>query len=1081
MIGRGTAGCPQDLWSRLRLVYLKSRTCFRLLLHLGQGDLPAQIFIVMKGLITLAILTGSLSAGEIDFNRDVRPILSDTCFKCHGPGESEGDFRLDDREDALDAGVLSPGNVAKSELVKRLKSADPEELMPPPDSNKTLTAEQIQILETWIAEGAVYDDHWSLVPAKRDAGITSIDHFIDMRLAEAELKPLPEADLRTQVRRVTLDLTGLPPTPEEVEAFLADKSPEAYGKVVDRLLNSKAYGERMALAWMDAARYGDTSVMHADGPRDMWPWRDWVIKAYNSNMPFNQFTVEQVAGDLLPDATVSQKVASGFNRNHATSDEGGAFPEELRVEYVADRVQTTANVWMGLTMECAQCHDHKYDPISQREYFQFFAFFNNTADPGMQTRNGNQAPVVEVHDEERLKRLAELHQHIEGAEKKVETHRGKVAATPEYLAWVKRASAEALKGKAGKQPGGLIHWFPIDASAQDFRDGLSGSAAVSEKGKFEVTDREGSKALKLNGKTQFKFDAEVDVEFNRPFSMAGWIKPSGKAAGSILSKMDDKAAYRGFDFWMEGGKIGTHIVNQWQSNALKVVSKEVLKPNKWQHVVLTYDGSQKAAGVKIYLDGKLASNQVQSDTLSATIVTSQPLRIGGRSTSSTWKGEVDDLRIYSRALAEGEIASVAQGDPVESILATPAEQRQESDKKVLLARFLGTEDKAYKKLVAERQKFVKQRSDLDRKPVTSMIMQDNPSNKMRMTYILDRGAYDSPKKDEVIKPGVPKALPSLPKDAPLNRLTLAKWLTDREHPLTARVAVNRYWMMLFGEGLVRSVGDFGAQGTSPTHPELLDWLAVDFVESDWDVKRMIKQIVISKAYRRSSRVESIHREKDLENELLARAPRFRLQGEFIRDHALAVSGLLNPEVGGSGVKPYQPANIWNEVSLNGGLRYRQDKGEKLYRRSMYTYWKRSSPMPNMLIFDSPSREKCVIQRQRTNTPLQALVTLNDPQFLEAGRALAQRLIKEGDAEAAQRIDLGYRLATSRPATAREIEILTKLFDTNLKRFGENPEDAKEFLAVGDSPRDESIDAIEHAAWMVIAQTLLNLDESLTRN
>jgi len=1035
----------------------------------------------MKGFLSLAFFTSCLSAGAVDFNRDVRPILSDTCFKCHGPAESEGDLRLDDREDALDAGVLSPGDVAKSELVKRIKSHDPEEIMPPPEANKTLTAEQIQILETWIAEGAKYDDHWSFVSPKGDPTVNSLDHFIDKRIAAAGLKPMPEADPRTQIRRVTLDLTGLPPTPKEVEAFIADQSPDAYAKVVDRLLASEAYGERMALAWMDAARYGDTSVMHADGPRDMWPWRDWVIKAYNDNMPFDQFTIEQIAGDLLPDATVSQKVASGFNRNHATSDEGGAFAEELRVEYVADRVQTTANVWMGLTMECAQCHDHKYDPVSQREYFQFFAFFNNTSDPGMQTRNGNQAPFVEVPDEARAKQLAELHQQIEGAKEKVETHRGNVATTPGYLAWLESKSTEAKTEKTGKQPKGLTHWFPIDAAAENFRDELSGSVAIREKGKFEVTDREGSKALKLNGKTQFKFESKVGVEFDRPFSFAGWIKPIGKSSGAILSKMDDKAAYRGFDFWMEGGRIGTHIVNAWGSNALKVISVDELKPDAWQHVVLTYDGSHKAAGVKIYIDGKLTGNQVQSDTLDATMATSQPLRIGGRSTSSVWKGEVDDIRIYGRALVEGEIASAAGGDPVQSILAMPAEKRQEADNKVLLARYLGTEDKAYKKLVADQQKLAKQYADLNKKPVTSMIMQDNPAEKMRMTYILDRGAYDSPKKDEVIKPGVPKALPALPEGAPLNRLTLAQWLVQPEHPLTARVAVNRYWMMLFGEGIVRSVGDFGAQGMAPTHPEMLDWLAVDFVKSGWDVKRMIKKLVTSKAYRRSSRIESMHREKDVGNKLLARSPRFRLQGEFVRDHALAVSGLLNPKVGGASAKPYQPANIWNEVSINGGLRYRPDKGEKLYRRSMYTYWKRSSPMPNMMIFDSPSREKCVIQRQRTNTPLQALVTLNDPQFVEAGRALAQRLIQSGHAETAQRIDLCYRLATSRPAKAREIEILTTLFEKNFTRFRENPAAAKKFLAIGESPRDEKIDPIEHAAWMVVAQTILNLDESLTRN
>ncbi|MEN8772720.1 MAG: DUF1553 domain-containing protein [Akkermansiaceae bacterium] len=1035
----------------------------------------------MKRFLFFTLVPGVLSAGTIDFNRDVRPILSDTCFKCHGPGETKGDLRLDDREDALDADVLSPGDAAKSELVKRLKSHDPEELMPPPEANKTLTPKQIQILETWIAEGAEYDDHWSLVSPKSDDAVKSLDHFVDKRIEEAGLKPQPEADRRTQVRRVTLDLTGLPPTPEEVEKFIADQSTDAYEKLVDRLLASDAYGERMAVAWMDAARYGDSSVMHADGPRDMWPWRDWVIKAYNSNMPFDQFTVEQIAGDLIPEATVSQKVASGFNRNHATSDEGGAFAEELRVEYVADRVQTTANVWMGLTMECAQCHDHKYDPISQKEYYQFFAFFNNTTDPGMQTRNGNQAPVVEVHDEERMKRLAELHKQVTVSDQKIESYRASATKSPAFQKWVAKRSEEARKIDANKQPEGLIHWFPVNANAKDFRDELTGSAAVAEKGKFEVSDREQSKALKLNGGTQFNFDTPVNLEFNRPFSITGWIKPNGMTSGAILSKMDDKAGYRGFDLWMEGGKIGTHIVNSWQANALKVVTKETLKPNKWQHVVLAYDGKHKASGVKIYIDGKLATNQVQADSLKGTIKTSQPLRIGSRSTGANWKGEVDDLRIYCRVLGEDELAAAAGGDPVQDILAIPAKDRKPGDNQILIARYLGSQDKTFKGLVSAKAKLEKQRADLNRKPVTSMIMQDNPPNKMRNTYVLDRGAYDSPKKDEVIIPTVPKALPALPDGAPANRLGLARWLTHPDHPLTARVAVNRYWMMLFGEGLVRSVGDFGAQSTPPTHPGLLDWLAVDFIKNDWDVKGMLKQIVMSKTYRRSSKVESIHREKDSENELLARAPRFRLQGEFIRDHALALSGLLNPTVGGPSVKPYQPANIWNEVSLNGGLRYRQDKGEKLYRRSMYTYWKRSSPMPNMLIFDSPSREKCVIQRQRTNTPLQALVTLNDPQFLEAARAFAQRLLRSDKSSIGGRIDLAYRFATARPASGREVEILTNLYQENLNRFKSAPETATEFLKAGESPRDESLDASELAAWMVVAQTIMNLDESLTRN
>ena len=913
----------------------------------------------MKGFAALTIFVAPLLTAAIDFNRDVRPILSDTCFKCHGPGENKGDLRLDLREDALDAGVLSPGEVDKSEVVARLVSTDPDDIMPPPEANKVLTPEQIETLKTWIAEGAKYDDHWSFVPPQSDPEVKSPDHFIDQAIARAGLTPMPEADRRTQIRRVTLDLTGLPPTPAEVDAFLADKSPDAYGKLVDRLLASPAYGERMALAWMDAARYGDSSVMHADGPRDMWPWRDWVIKAYNDNMPFDQFTMEQVAGDLLPNATVSQKVASGFNRNHATSDEGGAFAEELRVEYVADRVQTTANVWMGLTMECAQCHDHKYDPISMKEYYQFFAFFNNTTDPGMQTRRGNQAPVVEVPDEARVKQLAELHKAIEAAKKKAESHRAGVSKSPAYLAWLKKESDKARKTPADKQPDGLIHWFPMAAGEKEFREGVAGGVVTKEKGKFEASKRDGEQALKLNGGTRYKVATDPKLEFNRPFTLAGWIKPAGKANGAILSKMDDKASYRGFDLWMEGGKIGTHIINQWQSNALKVVTKTELKPNAWQHIVLTYDGKNKAAGVTIYINGKAVPHQIQSDTLSATIATSQPLRIGGRSTSSDWKGEVDELRIYGRALAHGEVAAVAGGDPLKAILARSNKERSKADQDVLVTRFLGTGDKTYKQLLAEQDKLSKQTAALQKKPVTSMIMQDNPPNKMRKTYILDRGAYDSPKKDEVIQPGVPAALPPMPKDAPRNRLGLAQWLVDPSHPLTARVAVNRYWMMLFGEGLVRTVGDFGAQGMTPSHPELLDWLAQDFIKSGWNVKQMIKQLVMTNTYRRSSQVESLHREKDAENKLLARAPRFRFQGEFIRDHALAVSGLLNAQVGGAGVKPYQPANIWNEVSLNGGLRYRQDNGEKLYRRSMY-YGNAARRCQHAHLFRAA---KCVIQRQ----------------------------------------------------------------------------------------------------------------------
>lgn len=1037
--------------------------------------------------LLLAVFQGA-SAGEIDFNRQIRPILSDNCILCHGPSEStrEADLRLDVRASAIESGLLVPDRPDQSEVIARVFAEDPDVIMPPPQSNKRLTVAQRALLKQWVAEGATYEEHWSFVPAKKSvvtAIANPIDHFVGKRLETFGLSFSPEADRRTLVRRVSLDLTGMAPAPSEVDAFLADARSRgidlAYEAVVNRLLASQAYGERMTLAWLDAARYGDTSVMHADGPRDMWPWRDWVIDAYNANMPFDQFTIEQLAGDLIPDATVRQKVASGFNRNHATSDEGGAFAEELRVEYVVDRVQTTSQVWMALTMECAQCHDHKYDPISQTEYYQFFAYFNNTADPGMQTRNGNQSPVVDVADAQREAQLATLRQAIQTEQEKLEQY--KLSAAPQFAAWA-AAKTEELSGsrQPGKELPGLAHWFPLnETDGTQLKNEVTGSLATLENGKFVSGKRDGNQTLRLNGGTQFVCaDGGPQLKHDKPFSFAAWIKADGKSGGAVFSRMDVANHHRGYDMWIQGSNIGTHIIHEWPDNAVKVVSQESLKAGTWHHVVISYDGSQKAAGVKIYLDGKLSANQVEADSLSGTLETDVPFKIGGRSTGANWKGEVDEIRIYNRALSEDEVP-LAKDDVIGGILSTAAEDRNDEQLSTLRNHYFSNQDDGFQKRSKALAGVAKRYADLDTKKTTSMVMSDNPQDKMRMTYVLDRGQYDSPRKETLVSAGVPAALPPLPQDAPANRLGLARWLTQPDHPLTARVAVNRYWAMLFGSGLVRSVSDFGAQGAPPTHPQLLDWLAVDFVDSGWDVKRMLKQIVLSQTYRQSSRQEPQHLENDPENRLLARSPRFRLQGEFIRDQALAVSGLLVDEVGGPGVKPYQPVNIWNEVSLNGGLRYPQDKGENLYRKSMYTYWKRSAPMPNMMIFDAPSREKCVVQRARTNTPLQALVTLNDPQFVEAARAFAQRLI-QAESSDAKRIDLAYRLATARSPDQHEVSLLATMLIDQRRRFAADTENAKRFLSVGDLKRDQSIDAVEHAAWTVIAQMILNLDETLTR-
>jgi len=1034
------------------------------------------------------------AADAIDFNRDIRPILSSNCFICHGPdaADRKADLRLDTREGAvrLNDGVraIDPDQLSDSEFLHRIASDDEDEIMPPPDSHKVLSAEQKSLLKQWILSGAEYKDHWAFLPPVKNKvppgdnkgrANNPVDSFILERLSKTGLRQSEEADRRTLIRRVTFDLTGLPPVPSDVESFVNDKSPQAYEKVVDRLLGMERYGERMALAWMDAARYGDSSVMHADGPRDMWAWRDWVIDAYNSNMPFDRFTVEQLAGDLLPDATVAQRVASGFNRNHATSDEGGAFAEELRVEYVVDRVKTTANVWMGLTMECAQCHDHKYDPISQREYYQMFAYFNNTTDPGMQSRGGNQAPVVNVPPRAQAGKLAELRKAIEARDKEIESY--KRAAVPEYVKWLRVAQKSA--GNALPEPAGLAHFFPLDERTGNQVKASVGGGVGQIGGKVHPAKREAGGGLKFNGKTAVTFAAWPARERDKAFTFAAWLKVPGNGNGSVIALMDVGQAFRGYDLWVQNRSVGTHIINSWPGNALKVVSAQPLAADKWQHVAVVYDGSSKASGVRIFIDGKLAGNKVEQDSLKDSIVTQTPFKIGSRSNGGNYNGEVDELRIYNRALSASEIQRLG-GDPIKGILATPAAKRTKDQKMALLEHYLSSQDKDYQKLVSARGDLLSQESGIKSQKATSvMVMQDNAANKTRKTYILDRGAYDQPIKDgpdAVVSPGVPAALPGLAGGAAPNRLGLAQWLTSGKHPLTARVAVNRYWALLFGRGLVKSVDDFGNQGSPPTHPELLDWMAADFVENGWNVKRMLKQIVLSATYRQSSRLTPQLAKGDPANILLARSPRFRLQGEFIRDTALDLSGLLVKTVGGASVKPYQPPNIWNEVSLNGGLRYKRDNGEKLYRRSMYTYWKRSAPMPNMLIFDAPTREKCMIQRPITNTPLQALVTLNDPQFVEAARALAQRLIKEGGNDTLSRIDYGFRLALSRPATKAEVQVIERVLGDQLTRFRNDPQKAKEFLAVGDMARDETIEAPDHAAWMVVAQLLLNMDETLTR-
>ncbi|MCB1233717.1 MAG: DUF1549 domain-containing protein, partial [Verrucomicrobiae bacterium] len=943
--------------------------------------------ILTAALFSAAFPGSAPGADTIDFARDIRPILSDNCIYCHGPDEAhrEAGLRLDLKEAAFaknDEGVfaLVPGDLEKSEAWRRIVTGEADDLMPPPKSNKRLTPDQKNLLRRWIESGAEWTDHWSFVaPRKTEPpvveGVSSpIDRFIRAGLEAKGLTPSPEADRRALIRRLTLDLTGLPPTRGEVEAFVADASPGAYAALVDRLLASKHFGERMATHWLDASRYGDTSVMHADGPRDMWPWRDWVVNAYNENMPFDRFSIEQLAGDLLPNASVSQKIASGFNRNHPSSDEGGAIPEELRVSYVVDRVKTTSNVWLGLSMECGQCHEHKYDPISQREYYQFYAFFNNTADPGMQTRKGNQAPVVEVVTPVEEDALRAVEQKLKKAAEVAK--KSEAAARDAYAKWKTQLDGKSPPAPdAAKSHEGLRHWFPLDEpSGVTLIDLIQRRDAVAVGPGVKTAERAGAgHGLQFDGQTVFEADDFPAYDNKTPLTFAAWLKLESPVSGAVFAKMDDPNAYRGYDFWLEQGRPGTHLIHSWPDNAIKVVSDTALTPGRWQHVVVTHDGGGEAKGVHVYIDGKETPTRlVGGKKLTGTLRNDVPFRVGGRSASAFFKGEADDLRVYDRALKPEEIAGLTR-DLVAEANATAPAKRTAEQKRLSYHHYLSSTANAYRRDLSEEIGAVREKRRILSGKTTVMVMQDNPPEKMRPTYRLNRGAYDQPIEDEAIAPGVPAILPPLPADAPPNRLGLARWLFASEHPLTARVAVNQVWQLFFGAGIVETPADFGSQGAFPSHPELLDWLAVDFRESGWDVKRLIRRIVLSETYRQSSDLRSGDGAADPANRLLARAPRFRLPAEFIRDNALDLAGLLRrDEIGGPGVKPYQPPGLWAEVGLGGNPKFVQDHEQKLHRRSLYTYWKRSAPPPAMQIFDAPTREFCVLRRPVTNTPLQAL-------------------------------------------------------------------------------------------------------------
>ncbi len=1030
-------------------------------------------------LLTVAVHAVPAMQPQVSFNREVRPILADKCFRCHGPDHAtrEADLRLDTSEGATEKrdgqAAITPGSREQSLVWERITATDPDVRMPPAEAHQQLSDEEIRVLGDWIQQGAKYEGHWAflrpekpIVPA-RFAGNSKnpIDAFIRRRVARANLEPAARASKEVLLRRVTLDLTGLPPTLAEMDAFLRDDSPDAWERVVDRLLESKHFGERMAVDWLDAARYGDTSVFHADGPRDMWAWRDWVIEAYNQNLPYDDFVVRQLAGDLLPNATWRERLATGFNRNNASTDEGGAIAEEYRVEYAVDRVKTTSMVFLGLSMECAQCHDHKYDPISQKDYYSFFAYFNQSADPGMQTRRGNQTPLVEVPDENLIAEVPRVEQELSKA-------RDSLAATeeraePAFQKWLVQAAAAQTQTVA--EPAGLVSHLPLDESTgSEVFDAVAGAAVGRLQGKPAWGKGHIDGAVRTSSTTWVDAAQVGDFERSQAFSYGCWFRADGAVVGAPIARMDDANAHRGYDIHLSGSAVEMHLIHHWPDDAFKVSAPAKLTPKTWYHAFVTYDGSGKPAGVRIYLNGERLKHTVPVDGLKSNSVrTDKPFSIGRRTSGSPFTGQVDDVRVYNRQLTDTEVATLAGTDSIAPLLRIAAGDRTSEQTEMLRQHYLRTHDAAFAaagKTVGELESRLAQ---LKKPRSTAMIMSDVP--KMRMTWVLKRGQYDAPDKAQPVEPATPGFLPSPSPDLPKNRLGLAKWLVDRRNPLTARVEVNRIWRTFFGTGIVKTVEDFGAQGEWPSHQE-----------HDWDVKRLVRMIVTSQTYQQSSRTTPQQLAADPENRLLSRGPRFRLQAEFIRDQALAVSGLLVPTIGGPGVKPYQPEGLWNEVSLNKGLRFKQDHGENLYRRSMYIYWKRSAPHPGMTIFDAPTREKCTVRRLVTNTPLQALVLMNDPQYLEASRFLAERIMKQGGATEADRLRFAYRTVTGREPSARTQEILQSLLAKELAAFSADRERAARLLKIGEKPRDESLDITRHAAWTTLSSVLLNLDATVTR-
>ena len=1034
---------------------------------------------------------------KVDFNFHIRPILSDRCYACHGPDEKarKANLRLDIEAEAfalLDSTenryAIFPGNLKKSHLIDRIESSDPDYLMPPPESNLSLTAYEIKLLKKWIEQGADWKPHWAFIPPqkaplpkakKANWPINPIDHFILAKLEEKGLSHSDQAEKTKLIRRLYFDLTGLPPTIEAIDAFIADDTPEAYEKVVDHLFAQPAYGERLAMDWMDLARYADSHGYQDDIERSMWPWRDWVIKAFNDNMPYNDFVTWQLGGDLLPDATYEQKLATGFNRNHKITQEVGVIDEEYRVTYVLDRVNTFSTAFLGLTVECAQCHDHKYDPISQKEYYSLFSFFNNVPEKGRVDYGVEVAEPFLALPEEKANEVRDyINSLFENQDQLVKNYANEK--------WKKGFDAKQLGLKKSKFKNrisnGLKFWLPLDYFEEDYTDEIVKGAKVKGINNLVQVPGKYAGGIEFMGSNYAQIQSNNLFNFKQPFSFSFWMKSlDGGISGPVFTATGGKKDKLAFRIQVTSQKnIGFYLKGTPKRSELNILSKETVPENKWVHIGVTYDGKGKGDGVNLYMDGKPLTSYILDDRLLVNQIPSiQNCYLGtadpeGRGLVA---GQIDEFMFFSKALNKKEIQILLNFNPLIELI--NREDKTETDRKRLFYQQLLHQDAQYQS-IAERLREYRIRQgrmeDIVLKP--TMVMADMDT--IRPAYVLERGQYDA--KRERVNMGTPKSVLAFSEDYPKNRLGLSQWLFDSQNPLTARVAVNRYWQMIFGKGIVATPGDFGSQGALPSHPTLLDWLASDFQENGWDLKRLLKMIVMSATYRQSTQTNEKLQKLDPENIYLARGPQMRLQAEMVRDHALAISGLLSSRIGGPSVKPYHPKGLWLEVaSGNQSLRkYIQDHGHDLYRRSLYSFWKRTIPPPSMIVFDAPSREQCIVERSTTSTPMQALVLLNDPQFVEASRLIATRMLLEGGISVDERIEFAFKLATSRAPNAKEITSLSKLLATEIAHFKEEPQAANHLISIGEYPIPKDFSTTELAAYTVVANAILNLTETIRK-